>query len=265
MAGFQVKSLLIGLSAILIISSVSAVSFKVQVSDVTGYNSVGLNHGVENSVVNVNTTVRNTGSIGCHYRISGVFETENSTDQAWSDSKPLFPGGSSLMSLDYVPYNYSGPVNASIGVSYCGEERSIGNFSFEVNNTEVVNNSIQSRVSSVNSSSAVVETEIEKGILVPNKVPAGWKVSSVQVEEGKTVAEFEPSIFHPEREISYFVTDKNGEVRGTTTISLDSTPGFADRLWENRYKLLLVFSVLINLAVVFRLRSSILSRLKALK
>lgn len=265
MAGLQVKSLLIGLTALLLVSSASAVSFKVQVSDITGYNSVGLDHGVEGSVVNVNTTVRNTGSIGCNYRLSGVFETENGTDQAWSDSKPLFPGASSLLELNHVVYNYSGPVEASIGVSYCGEERDIGNFTFEVNNSEVVNNSVSSSASSVNSSSAVLETEVEEGVLVPDEVPAGWKASSVKVEDGEAVAEFEPTIFHPEREISYFVVGENGEVEGTTTVSLNRSPGLVERIMDNRFKVLLGFSALINLALIFRLRSSILSRLKALK
>lgn len=265
MARFQVKSLLIGLLTLLLISSASAVSFKVQVSDITGYNSVGLDHGVEDSVVNVNTTVRNTGSIGCNYRLSGVFETENGTEQAWSSSRPLFPGASSLMELNHVVYNYTGPVEASIGVSYCGEERDIGNFSFEVNSSEVVNNSVSSTVSKVNSSSAVLETEVEEGVLVPDEVPAGWKVSSARVEGGETVAEFEPTIFHPEREISYFVLGENGKVQGTTAISLESNQGLVDRLMENRFKVLLAFSALINLALVFSLRSSILSRLKALK
>lgn len=265
MAGYKVKSLLIGLTALLLISSVSAVSFKVQVSDITSYNSVNLEHGVEDSVVNVNTTVRNTGSIGCNYRLSGTFETENGTEQAWSSPKPLFPGASSLMELNHVVYNYSGPVEASIGVSYCGEERDIGNFTFNINSTEVVNNSVSSKVSKVNSSSAVLETELEEGVLVPDEVPAGWKASSVRVQDGKTIAEFEPTIFHPERDITYFVINENGEVEGKTTISLNQSPGLVERIMDNRFKVLLVFSALINLALIFRLRSSILSRLKALK
>lgn len=265
MAGPEVKSILIGLLALLLVSSASAVSFKVQVSDITGYNSVDLQHDVEGSVLDLNTTVRNTGSIGCNYRLSGVFETENGTEQAWSDSKPLFPGASSLMEMKTVFYNYSGPVNASVGVSYCGEERDIGNFTFEVNDSEVVNNSISSSVSSVNSSSAVLETDVEKGVLVPDEVPAGWKASSVEVEDSEAIAEFEPTIFHPEREISYFVVSENGEVEGTTTVSLNHSPGLVERIMENRFKVLLAFSALINLALIFRLKSSILSRLKALK
>lgn len=261
----EIKALLITVLALFIIASASAVSFKVQVSDITGYNSVDLSHGVNNSIINVNTTVRNTGSIGCNYRLSAVFHTENETDQAWSSPHPLFPGASSFIELNHVVYNYTGQVNASVGVSYCGEERDIGNFTLHVNQNKTVNNSISSDIVQMNSSSAKLKTDIKEGILIPDEVPAGWKASSSSIDNGKASIEFEPTIFHPEREISYFVLNKEGEVEGTTTISLNHSPGIMERVFENRFKILLALSVLINLALLFSLRSSIVSRLKALK
>jgi len=265
MAGTKVKALLISTAAVLLLSSASAVSFKVQVSDVTGYNSVDLDHSAEDSVLNVNTTVRNTGSIGCNYRLSARIETDNGTDQAWSGSKPLFPGSSSLFELNHVVYNYTGPVNASVGVSYCGEERNIGDFTVNITDRAVVNNSVNSEAVEVNSSSAVIDTEVEKGVLVPDEVPPGWKASSASLESGKASIQYDPTIFRPERNISYFVMGEDGEVRATTSVSLDHAPGLLEKVLDNRFRILLVLSILINVALLFSLRLSILSRLKALK
>jgi hypothetical protein len=256
--------LILGLSLFLA-ASVSGISFKVQVSDVVDYDTVGLDHQVNGSIVSVETSVENTGSIGCRYRLSGEFDNGERVTESWSNAVPLFPGGNSAVGFKHMVYNYTGRANASIDLSYCGETTDVGNFTFNVTERRIVNDTLESETRSVNSSAAVISTEVENGTLIPETVPAGWKVPGASVTDGKAVLEYEPTIFHPERELSYFVVDEDGEIRGVTRIDLSYTPGIVEKIFANKFKLLLGASLLVNLLLLARLRSFSLDRLKALK
>lgn len=265
MAGFESRTLLTLGLVLLLVAPVSAVNFKVQISDVVGYDTVSLNHEVNGSVISVKTNVRNTGSIGCNYRLSGEFDKGGRVTESWSHALPLFPGGNSEIGFSHLVYNYTGPVNASVDLSYCGKTADIGNFTFNVTEKTIVENNLSSSTQSVNTSSAVVTTDVEEGTLIPQNVPSAWKVPSASVDDGKAVLQYDPTIFHPNRELSYFVVDSEGQVIGFTEVDLNHRSGIGEKLLANRFKLLLAASVLVNLLLLARLRPSGLKRLKALK
>lgn len=265
MAGTKSKAVLITGLSLFLVASVSGVNFKVQVSDVVGYDTVGLDQELNGSIVAVETSVENTGSIGCHYRLSGEFERGDKVTESWSNSLPLFPGGNSVLGFKHLVYNHTGQVNASIDLSYCGQTADVGSFTFNVTDRKIVNDTLDSGVRSVNSSAAVISTDVEKGTLIPETVPAGWKASGAAITDGRAVVEYEPTIFHPERELSYFVVGEDGEIRGVTRIDLKHSPGIVEKMLANKFKILLAASVLINLLLLARLRSLSLDRLKALK
>lgn len=260
----RLKGLVAGIALLTLVSGAAGINFDVKISDITSYNAVDFNY-TENPerLQTTNITIENTGSIGCRYRLRAEFNQSGKVVERWSQGYALWPGEAKLLSLSYLPINYTGPVDAELELHYCGRTADLENFSFNYTEKVTTNRTVGNRVLEVNSSSASVKLDVENGVLLPEESPAGWKTPSAQIKEGKAVVEYEPTLFHPEREITYSVYS-GGEVVGTTTVKLDYQPTLLERLQKNAVEIVLGVSVLLNLLLLLR-PGIARERLKALK
>jgi hypothetical protein len=115
-----------------------------------------------------------------------------------------------------------------------------------------INSSVDSRTVSVSENSAVVD--VEGDTLIPQKEPSYWKTSSADVTNGTTQIEYDAPIFDEREEITYTVLE-NGEIKGSTTVSLEPEPSLKEKLLDRKLEIalgLLGISVLANLLLILK-------------
>lgn len=208
-------------------------------------------------VQEINVTAENVGSIGCEYRLKGKFSYNGSTETVYSQAEGIWPGDSKPLELQYIPYNYSGEVAVDLDIEYCGISENLDDFNYSSESGEFQDKSIGSSTLSSNSSSAVVSIDSEEAYLVPQNEPAGWKVASSKVEEGKARLDYEPSLFSKDKRISYRVVE-NGSVVGLTEVGLEPRKKLLEKIPGGVPGLLLGLSALLNLIFIagkFRARN----------
>lgn len=260
----RLKGFTTGIALLILVSGAAGINFDVKITDITSYTAVDFNYTEKpDPVQTVNVTVENTGSIGCRFRLKGEFNRSGKIVERWSPGYGLWPGESRLMSLKYVPVNYTGRVDSTLELHYCGESVELENFSYNHTQRMVSNQTVENQVRNVNSSSAEIRLDAENGVLLPEESPPGWKTPSARIENGKAVIRYEPTLFHRDREITYSVL-QDGQLTGTTTVSLDYQPGIIEKLRQNAVLILLGLSVVLNLLLLFR-PGIARDRLKALK
>lgn len=225
-------------------------SFDVDVAEVTDHTAKDLEYDEDvETVQNINATVENTGSIGCSYRFKAEFQQGNDSFTRYSYAEPLWQGAYSRLEINYISMNYTGLVDTNLSVEYCGQEKEVDSFEFNVTENTLPGAEIDSRTVRVDNSSARVE--IGSGDkLVPEETPSYWKASSAQVINNSARIEYEAPIFSKET-LKYTVLE-NGEIAGSVNVKLEEQP----TRWEKmqNYKLegltaLLILSVLVNLGL----------------
>lgn len=248
MAGAKVAALMAALA--ICVLPAAAAEFNVQVADNAEYTQNTFKHSYQDKILNLNASIENSGSIGCEYRVRTEFSREDVTEERWSAGHALWPGSSDLMSINYLPYNYTGPVNASVELHYCGQQDEIGNFNLNVSERAVTNETVPSTTRESNVSSAVVEVEVEEGKMVPKTAPTGWKPSTVRIEEGEAELRYDPYIFQQSQNLTYTVVDGEGNVVGTSKVSLEPEVGIVSTLRDYAVEILLGLSLLFNLLLI---------------
>lgn len=196
----------------------------------------------------VNLSVRNIGSIPCNYRLKAWFRQGNKTMERFSEAKPLYPGEGGLIELKYVPLNYTGNVRAEVNVTFCDREERVKKFNFTVAGNLSTNNTVKSRTLDAESRTATVSFDRKNLLLVPQETPPLWKVPSVNTEGTTAEISYEPPVFNPARELEFTVLNASShEILGETTVSLKESPTISYIIQQNKLKLLLSLSLLINL------------------
>lgn len=236
---------------ILFLSMVSGLTFDVNVDALTDSSEYGIEYRNNTTVQQINTTVLNGGSIGCQFRLKGEFRYANETQTRYSSPHALFPGADELIQLYFIPENYTGTVQTTLYSDYCGQEKQLTQFNFTSPESVISNQTVESKVLTLNSSASSVEIDHQNGRLVPKDTPAYWKAGSSDIVNGSTVIEYDAPIFTEGRNLTYTVLNADNELVGETEIYLKSPePTLLDKVYQNIWKLLLGLSVFLNLGLI---------------
>ncbi len=248
------------------IPSAAGLELQVLISDSSDFSVYDINYLNETrGIQQVNLTVENVGSIGCKYRLRAVFNSSDETSESYSQAHRLWPGKTAFSRLRYLPENVSGKVDAELYMQYCGNEDVIKRFSFKSDTLSFPNRTVESETLEANSTHAEVSLEeAQNGVMIPREYPGGWKVSSVEIIDGGATAEYDAPLFSPRTNLTYTVVDSGGEVIGETTVNLNVRPTLIEVLFQNRYRVLLAISVILNILLLM-CRGSVIRRIKALK
>ncbi|MFB6292565.1 MAG: hypothetical protein ABEI58_04190 [Candidatus Nanohaloarchaea archaeon] len=249
MAGHKVQVLLAAL--LVLLGGAAALKFHVNVDEELETAEYQLQY--QNSTADlqeINVTIENIGSIGCSYRLKGLFDNGEKVTR-YSRSYPVWSGLSQLAELHYAPLGYNGTVNASIYLEYCGTEKFLRNITFEVTDTTRANRSFESRTLETNFTASEIKMRgVKEGLLVPVDYPAYWKTGSAEIDSGKAVVEYEAPIFRAGKKIKYAVLNETTrDVLGTTKVKLEARPTLLEKIrdrFEFILALLLAASVAFN-------------------
>jgi hypothetical protein len=216
--------------SIFLLGSASGLAFNVQIDALTSASVKDINYKEQvDGVQSINSSVENTGSIGCSYRLKTDYSYKNSSFERYSSAYPLWPGEEDRARIDFLVENYTGAVQGNLSLEYCGQEQKVSNFSFNTSNITVEREYSSKTIDSNSSAAKIRIEELDEALLVPVEAPPYWKTASEEVQEGKAVIEYEAPIFDSRENISYAVV-QNGEVLGETTVELEYEKTLWDRL-----------------------------------
>lgn len=223
-----------------------AINFQVNIDAVADAGVYESRYTKETSgIQNFNVSVENIASAGCTYYLRGRYKEGNRTVERYSHGYALWPGNSTLMELKHLPINYTGAVKADIDMIYCGVERNVSSFKFNMTERKIVDSKIESETVEVDGDRAKIMLPVSEGELIPHEVPAYWKVGSTQVSDGIATIRYDPTIFRSDKEITYTVLDSDGDIIGDTTVKLDvPEPTLLERLKAKSGLILAVFLLL---------------------
>lgn len=240
------------LLTLLLIPAVGAVNFQIEIPPEPDTVIRGLDFAENtSSYEEINASVENTGSVGCEYRMEAEFNQNGTRHHRVSQALPLQPGEVSAAELYYLPYNYTGNVTADIEVSFCGEREEVEKITFNSTRANTVNNSIDSRTLEADKNRAKIQLETEEALLIPQKTPRFWKAAAERVSKGETVVRYDPPIFQKGEELTYaVVNESSGELIGTTKVKLEDNPTPLYMIKENKWKLGLAASFLLNILLL---------------
>ncbi len=201
----------------------SALSFNVDVAEETDHTVKDLNYS-EKVAVNQKITgvVDNIGSIGCSFRFKGEFTQGNQTFERYSAPHSLWAGANSEIELNYIPMNYTGLVDTNLSIEYCGQEKEVESFEFNVTEKTLPGAEIDSRTVEADENQASIELS-SGDLLVPEESPSYWKLGSAEIINGSATVDYDAPIFSDGEKLRYTVL-QDGEIVGTTEVSLKPEP-----------------------------------------
>ena len=225
----------------------------VNITDDTGLSVPYHAMTVEENRFILNTSVENIGSVGCTFRVHGTFEQNETTYEAFSEPADLFPGGVETVKLQYYPVNYTGTVRANFSIRYCGETQHLNTTTFQADTEPVPASTIQTKTIEAADDHAVIEIE-QDGLLLPIKKPGQWAVSHARARGGHATIEYDAPLFNPGKTITFavFNTTSNSVV-GQTDVALEDQRTRLERFMADRTNIMLLLSVLTNLALLLLL------------
>lgn len=245
------------LAAILLASTGSALNFDVHVDALTESSEYKVQYRNNTSIQEINTTILNSGSIGCQFRLKGEFKYRNQTQTRYSNPYSLFPGEEVMTHLYFIPENYTGNVETTLYTEYCGQEKQIKEFNFSSPESVIAETKIESKTVKVNKTGSRVNIEAGNGRLVPKEAPAYWKTGSAEIVNGTATVEYDAPIFQQGKNLTYTVLNSQNQVIGETKIHLKARETIWDKIRNNLFKILLSISVAFNIIlVILRLRDS---------
>lgn len=248
MARYKVSAVLIGTLVVLAGAGIG-LDFDVTVQPTVEGQFIAFDH--DNSTAPLHrftVSAGNTGSVTCGYRMTATFERANQTITRYSAEQIIYPGEQQLLELEYLPYNYTGPVWANVSVEYCDHETQLGSTAFTVDERLRTNRTLTSRTVRSGNTSATVELPVDSGIMLPEQAPAYWKPAAARIINGTAVVRYDPPLFDRQEQLEYTVYDpQQGAVIGTVTVGLEEEPTLTEQLWRHRVLVGLAVSVLINL------------------
>lgn len=240
---------------ILLIPSVSSLSFNIDVEELADHSLKDVEHSANVSQLQeINATVENVGSIGCTYRIKADFQKGNQTLERFSSPQPLWQGEYERLEINYIPTNYKGEIETNLSMTYCGQEKQVDSFNFTVTENTTVNSTLKSRTISSDDERARIEVEGDR--LVPQEEPSYWKTSSTNIVNGTAEIEYDAPIFDQREEITYTVLE-DGEIKGSTTVNLEPEPTLKEKILDRKLEItaaVLAISILGNILLILKQR-----------
>lgn len=255
------KSAAILLVTIFLAASATALTLSVEVEAITEMDAYFLKYQNQTEdVQRLNLTAENSGSIGCQYRIKGVFHYGNETEIRFSKPYPLWSSGIEVAELYFMPENYTGKVDAEVYSYFCEREEFVENITYQQTSKHIVNKTVESKTLEVSKEEAKLELPVQNGRLLPKDTPHYWKASGAEIENGTATIQYDPPIYKEDEELNYTVINSENEVLGSTTVSLSVEQTYWDGLEERLPRILTIllgFSLMLNTRLLFdRNRSS---------
>ena len=234
-------------AVLLLCFSVSALDFNVDVAEIVSSSEYDLSYLNETDTVQtVEMSIENRGSIGCEYRLRGEFEYDDETFTRYSSPHQLWQGSYTDAEINFIPMNYTGTVEASIYNEFCDEEKHVEDFTFNVTENTVSNETVESETVSVTETDSNVSiNDVEQGLLVPEEEPSFWKTSSASINNSEATLHYDAPIFRHGENITYTVLNSESEVVGSTEVWLNTEETFMDKVRDNLEYLVILALVLL--------------------
>ena len=251
------KNTAIIFTVLLLSFSVSALDFNVDVAEIVSSSEYDLSYLNETDTVQtVSMNIENRGSIGCEYRLRGEFEYDDETFVRYSSPHQLWQGAYTDAEINFIPMNYTGEVEASVYNEFCDEEKHVEDFTFNVTENTVSNESVESETVSVTETDSNISiNDVESGLLVPEEEPSFWKTSSASINNSEATLHYDAPIFRHGENITYTVLNSESKVVGSTEVWLNTEETFMDKVRDN-------FEYLIILVLVLGIVGLLLERRK---
>ena len=233
--------------------SASAFSFDISVEEDFNYDIQSLEYSQNvTDLQSVNTSIMNTGSVPCRFRLKTVFNTsEEQLARKYSDLNVLQPGQYGFLNTYYFPEN-KGNSSATVYVKGCNGWEKIGNESFNVQEVSEPDDTI--KFSKKYAEKGLIKVDMEENLqLVPTGKPPYWKVSPAEVINGTAKLRYQPESYSPEKNITYVLFNKSsGELSGSMSVSVETKKPLLQKIDMTHLLVLLVASVLLNLLLGYR-------------
>jgi hypothetical protein len=238
----------------LFVPAAASLSFDVEVGQLTDHSFKDLEYKERVSTAqDVNASIENVGSIGCSYRAQVKFQQGERNFTRYSGEKPLWPGENARVQVKYIPFNYTGEIEAEVSLEYCDQTKKVEEFSFNTTENISVEEKVKSRTVKSTDRKALVEVEGE--LLVPQEAPVYWKTSSAKINDESAWIKYGPPIFEEKETITYTVLE-NGDIKGVTQVKLVSQPTLKEKIMDRKLEVfivLLLISLVLNLVLVSKL------------
>ena len=230
MAPDKVTVLLTGL--VLLAGFTAALDFSVEVRP-TPEVSVYQVENISSSDFNTSMALENSGSVGCEFRLKGVFDQGGQEVIRYSRPYPIWPGEGTDVDLTYIPINYTGEVESEISLEYCWQQKPVANFTFESDQAILPNKTLESKTLNFNNTNArVLFKDLDKALLIPQEYPPYWKVGSADVRNGEAKINYRAPLFKKGENITYTVV-QNRSVIGKTKVQLEDQETWFEELFRN--------------------------------
>ncbi|MFB6193234.1 MAG: hypothetical protein ABEK00_03195 [Candidatus Nanohaloarchaea archaeon] len=253
------KALALLVTGFFLVGGTSAISLHVSIDSITKADVKNVQYQNSTSINDVNTSIMNTGSIGCQYRLKMAYSYRNKTYSSYSSNKALWPGSSELAELKAPVFNYTGPVNSTLYVEFCDQTKKVADFTFNSTENITINNTLDSTTVKASSRQAKIQLDVQEGVLIPIDTPAYWKASSVEIENGSATVEYQAPIFDSDENLTYMV--KHGDqILGKTKVELKAQKTLLDTIMSVNRKLLYGLIALLAALNLFLLQRTLTNR-----
>ncbi len=233
-------------------ATAGALAFNVGVAPDIDHAVHNLSHQDETgSLQTVTATVENAGSVGCTYRMDATVRQDGDTATRSSAPRPLFPGAAADVSLPFIAYNTTGPVDVTVNLTYCERTVTLDTFTYEMTGRVLNASTMESTTETVSTEAATVSLPVDDALLVPRDAPPLWHPAPASVVNGTATVRYDPPLFNDARTLQYSVVNRtSGALIAETSIALQAEETWQDRLLAMKWQLLLALSLLANLALL---------------
>ncbi len=168
----------------------------------------------------INLTAENFGSANCLHSLRAEIAAGDTRYTRYSKPRELESGKSVNHMMMLAPLNHTGQVRLNLSAAYCDRTRPVTEISYNQTQELITERTLNSTTVESTEDSVEFEVEgLENATLVPVDHPPVWKVGSTTLRHGQAQLGFEPTVFHPSRNIT-FAAFKNGDVVARTKVSL---------------------------------------------
>ncbi len=172
-----------------------------------------------------------------------IFDQEsNWIFTAWTQEVDFYPGTDKILSIYYYPLNITGNFNGRLRVYYGNEILEDFSIRFRVESPirpkEIVN------ISNIKVYDNVIVMDIKSNknltnvLIVPSNYPLGWifeqkKIHELKANEIERISiDYEPTLWIPERNVSFYIVTEDGKYFGSKTFTLEKESGLERFLYS---------------------------------
>ena len=240
----------------------SSLVFKLSVDQELKYSTQDLNYA-ENveKIQNINISVQNTGSVGCVFRLRSTLNSSNGQERYYSRPHSMWPGQEARLKIYQIPRK-TGLETTNISLKTCEGWQKLETLNYTVENTLDQQNlsEIDFERKKAQKGSITIKTNVKNALAVPEEAPPYWKVPPTQIQNKSAELTYTPEIYRPEENISYrIINTSSGKLLGTIDVPVEPKKTLIQSITVMHLSYVLLVSLLINFAFIYRRREGILS------